>query len=489
MTMQISRTQPAPAVHARLLVGGDWYEGTGRVEVHNPARPDELVGTIVRGTPDDVRRAVAAAKAAQPPWAALGAHARASAISSGLDALVQGGEERAVLYVRENGKTLAEARGEVLGLPDRMRSTLSYADALESTRALESTIGRTFVGFRPFGVVVSIVPWNAPVNLAFTQIVAALLAGNAVVVKPPETSPLALIACIEPFARALPPGVLNVVTGLPDEIGDALTTHPDVAKIVFTGSIRAARTIGGNAAQTIKSVTLELGGNDAAIVFEDVDLGEATMNRMSSTVFGLAGQVCAAIKRIYVHESVAEAFQAAFRRASDQIVVGDGLEPGVTMGPLHTAAALARATGLVNDARARGARVDPVGRIADEATFARGYFMQPNIVTSIDAGAPLVVEEQFCPSIPIVTYRDLDDAFARANDSVYGLSGSIWSKDVERALQLARRFEAGVIGINTNKMYEPRAPLGGVKQSGIGRRGGLEGVLDYVQAQAVTTCE
>ncbi len=485
--MQLSRTG-AP-VHAHLLIGGERCDGPARVDVRNPAHPDELVGTIVRGTPADVDRAVAAAKAAQPAWAALGARERAAAIGRGLDALVPGGEERVVLYVRENGKTLAEARGELLGLPDRMRANLVYADALESTRALASSIGRTFIAYRPYGVVVSIVPWNAPANLAFTQIVAALLAGNAVVVKPPETSPLAVSASIEAFAAVLPPGVVNVVTGLPDEIGDALTTHPGVGKIVFTGSIRAARTIGANAAQTIKSVTLELGGNDAAIVFDDVDLGATTMNRMVSTVFGLAGQVCAAIKRIYVHEAVADRFVAAFREIAEQIVVGDGLEAGVTMGPLHTAVALARASDLVNDARARGATVETVGRIHDLATFARGYFMQPTIVTNIDAAAPLVVEEQFCPSIPIVTYRDLDEAFAWANDSVYGLSGSIWSQNVEGALQVARRFEAGVIGINTNKMFEPRAPLGGVKQSGIGRRGGLEGILDYVQPQAVTTCE
>lgn len=486
--MEMSRVAAEP-VQARLLIGGEWCDGAAHVEVRNPARPAEVVGTIVRGTPADVDRAVAAAKTAQPAWAALGARERANAISRGLDALVPGGEERAVLYVRENGKTLAEARGELLGLPDRMRSNLAYAEVLESTRVMQSAIGRTFVAYRPYGVVVSIVPWNAPANLAFTQIVSALLAGNAVVVKPPETAPLAVIASIGQFASALPPGVVNVVTGLPGEIGDALTTHPDVGKIVFTGSIRAARTIGANAALTIKSVTLELGGNDAAIVFDDVDLGEATMNRMSATVFGLAGQVCAAIKRIYVHEAVADAFYAAFRSASDKLVVGDGLEPDVTMGPLHTQAALARATELVDDARARGARIDAIGRIHEHDTFEHGYFMQPTIVTNLDAGAPLVVEEQFCPSVPIVTYRDLDEAFALANDTVYGLSGSIWSKDVEGALQVARRFEAGVIGINTNKMYEPRAPLGGVKQSGIGRRGGLEGILDYVQAQAVTTCE
>jgi len=487
--VQTTDVERTAQLDARLLIGGRWVDGAARIEVRNPARPDELVGTIVRGTPADVDRAVAAAKAAQPAWAALPVRERAAAIARGLDALAEGAQERCALYVRENGKTLAEARGELLGLADRMRKNLDYVSDLEAARSYTSPIGRTFVSYRPYGVVVSIVPWNAPANLGFTQIVSAVLTGNAVVVKPPETAPLAVTESIALFARELPPGIVNVVTGLPGEIGDALTTHPDVGKIVFTGSIRAARHIGSNAAQTIKSVTLELGGNDAAIVLPDVDLGEATMNRLASTVYGLAGQVCAAIKRIYVHEDVAEAFVAALRRTANAIVVGDGLVEGVTMGPLHSRAALERARALVDDARARGAHVELVGTIDDPATFARGYFMQPSIVTNIAPDAPLVVEEQFCPSIPVVTFRNVDDAFALANDTVYGLSGSIWSADVEGALARARRFEAGVIGINTNKMFESRAPLGGIKQSGIGRRGGLEGVLDYVQAQAVTTCE
>jgi acyl-CoA reductase-like NAD-dependent aldehyde dehydrogenase len=298
-----------------------------------------------------------------------------------------------------------------------------------------------------------------------------------------------VIATVALFARSLPPGVLNVVTGLPNEIGDALTTHRDVRKIVFTGSIASARHIGANAMQSIKGLLLELGGNDPAVVLDDVDLGEKTMDRMAGMVYGLTGQVCGAIKRIYVPEKIAGAFYAAFRRSADKIVVGDGLRPGVTMGPLHTQAGLNKATGYVDDARARGATVDLVGTIADDEVFARGWFMQPSIVTNIAPDAPLVLEEQFCPSVPIVTYRDLDEAFAHANETVYGLCGSIWGRDAERALQLASRIDSGSLWVNTHGMVNRRAPFGGVKQSGIGVRGGLEGILEYVQPQTVTTFE
>jgi acyl-CoA reductase-like NAD-dependent aldehyde dehydrogenase len=489
MAMQLSRAASAVPVEARLLIGGAWVDGPAHAEVRNPAHPDEIVGTIVRGTPSDVNLAVAAAKAAQPAWAAHGVRERAKAIAKGLEALAEDVDERAILYVRENGKTLAEARGEVASLPDRLRVGFEYVDALAEPRLMDAPTGRTFVSYRPYGVVVSIVPWNAPVNLAFAQVFSALLAGNAVVVKPPETAPLAVIASLKLFARDLPPGVVNVVTGLPDEIGDTLTTHPDVGKIVFTGSIRSARHIGSNAMQTIKSMLLELGGNDPAIVLEDVDLGEKTMDRMAGMVYGLTGQVCGAIKRIYVPESIAGPFAAAFRRAAQKIVVGDGLQPGVTMGPLHTQAGLTRATGYVDDARARGATVDLVGTIADRAVFERGYFMQPSIVTDIAADAPLVLEEQFCPSVPIVTYRDLDEAFTHANETVYGLCGSVWGGNLERALALANRIDSGTIWVNTHGMVNRRAPFGGVKQSGIGVRGGLDGVLEYVQPQTVTTFE
>jgi acyl-CoA reductase-like NAD-dependent aldehyde dehydrogenase len=488
--MSIQSNTQTP-IREYMLIGGKDIDGPARIEVRNPARPDDLVGTIVRGTPDDVRAAVAAAKAAQPAWAARTHTERAAILQKGLDRLERDIEARAAVFTRENGKPLAEARGELMSVPRRQRMALSFAPELEAGRHLDAPNGRTVVIDRPYGVVVSIVPWNAPVSLAFTQIVAALLTGNCVVLKPPETCPLALIRAVRLFAEELPPGVINVVTGLPGEIGDALTTHPDVGKIGFTGSIPSARHIMANAAQTIKGVTLELGGNDPAIILEDAELGAPTMKAMLGATFQMTGQVCMAIKRVFVPSKRRDEFMEAFAKAAESLVVGDGLEPAVTMGPLHTRRAQVRAEGLLEDAVRRGADVTELGRVDDESTFSAGYFMRPVMVANIADDAPLMTEEQFCPALPVVTYDDLDDAVSRANRTIYGLSGSVWSRDVERAMQVARKVEAGQVWVNSHgpAAINYLAPYGGVKQSGIGRKSGIEGIREYVQSQTITTHE
>jgi acyl-CoA reductase-like NAD-dependent aldehyde dehydrogenase len=485
-----SRNVEAP-IHEFMLIAGQKVDGSVRIDVRNPARPDDLVGTIVRGTPVHVNEAVAAAKAAQPAWAVLTFAQRAERLAAGIASLENDIERRAAAFVRENGKPLAEARGELMSVPKRQQMALNYAAELDAGRSLEAPHGRTFVINRPYGVVVSIVPWNSPVSLAFTQVVAALLAGNCAVLKPPETCPLALIRSVMMFAEALPPGAINVVTGLPSEIGDALTTHPDVGKIGFTGSIPSARHIMANAAQTIKGVTLELGGNDAAIVLDDADLGAATMKSMLGATFMMSGQVCMAIKRIYVPTRRHDEFLDAFAKSAETLVVGDGLEPAVTMGPLHTRKAQVRADGLVEDAVRRGAEVRHLGRIDNEMTFSGGYFMRPVAVTNISDDAPLMTEEQFCPAIPITSYDDIDDAVARANHSIYGLSGSVWSRDVDRAIAVAGQMEAGQVWINSHGVYAINhlAPYGGIKQSGIGRKSGIEGIQEYLQSQTMTTRE
>jgi acyl-CoA reductase-like NAD-dependent aldehyde dehydrogenase len=311
------------------------------------------------------------------------------------------------------------------------------------------------------------------------------------VLKPPETCPVTLSQSVRVFSEELPPGTVNVVTGLPSEIGDALTTHADVGKIGFTGSIPSARHIMSNAARSIKGVTLELGGNDPAIILDDAQFDEPMLSRMLSATFMMSGQVCMAIKRIYVPSKRSGEFLDKFRRAVDALVVGDGLSPTVTMGPLHTQTAKARATGLVEDAARRGARVEPMGRIEDEAVFHNGYFMQPTIVTDIADDAPLMTEEQFCPAIPVATYETVDEVVARANRTHFGLSGSVWSRDAERAVGVARRIEAGQVWVNSHGIYAINhlAPYGGVKQSGIGRKSGVEGIHEYLQSQTITTHE
>ena len=282
-----------------------------------------------------------------------------------------------------------------------------------------------------------------------------------------------------------------MVTGQPAEIGDTLTTHPDVGKIGFAGSIPSARHIMANAAQTIKGVTLELGGNDPAIILDDAEFSSATMKSMLDATFQMTGQVCMAIKRIYVPTKRRDEFLQSFRKAAESVVVGDGLETAVTIGPLHTQRAQLRAVGLLEDAVRRGAEVTDLGKIDNDATFSGGYFMRPAMVTNIPDDAPLMTEEQFCPAIPVATYDDLGEAVARANRSIYGLSGSVWGGDVNRALDVASKIEAGQVWINSHGVHAINhlAPYGGVKQSGIGRKSGIEGIREYVQSQTIATHE
>lgn len=476
-------------IHVKMLIAGQWENGSDRIEVRNPANPDEVVGTASRGTAADASRAIAAAKAAQPAWAGRSFVERANILSEALDRFAAGSEVRARLYARENGRVLAEALGELRGVPIAQKLALELAPDLDAGRQLKSASGRTFVNYLPYGVVVSIVPWNAPVTLAFLHVIPALLAGNGVVVKPPESCPLALVESLGVVSELLPPGLLNVVTGRSSDLGEVLTTHPDVAKIGFTGGIPAARKIMANAAQSIKGVTLELGGNDAAIMLDDADLGDDTMKRMAYGVFAATGQVCMAIKRIYVPESISKPFVEAFARTVDHYVVGDGLEAGVSMGPMHTRKGRDDALAMIEDSEKRGAKVNRLGGIHNKTTFEHGYFVRPAVVTDIEDDAPLMTEEQFCPAIPIATYRNIDEVVARANDTYFGLCASVWSRNVNRALGVARQMEAGTVFVNSHGVtsVNRRAPYGGMKQSGIGRKASLEGVLEYLQMQTITT--
>jgi acyl-CoA reductase-like NAD-dependent aldehyde dehydrogenase len=479
-------------MHLPMWINGFPVNLEDRIEVVNPARPSEIVGSIPRGSIAEINLAVQAAKVAQPDWAKKSFHERASVLSNVLDRLETDIDDRITLFVRENGKTVQEARAEIRGVPVRQRLTLALADELDRERLYDAPNGRTWRCDLPYGVVVSIVPWNSPISLGFSQIISALLAGNAVVIKPPETCPLALMRSIALVLDLLPAGILNVVTGLPADIGDALTKHPNVAKIGFTGSIASARHIMVNASETIKGVTFELGGNDAAIVLSDADLSMPIMQRMTSVVFRMSGQVCMAIKRIYVHQSIYDQFLNAFSEAAQQIIVGDGLDLNVSMGPLHSKRALERAKMLLADSANRGAMIREVGVYANGETFdADGYFMLPTLVSQIGDDAPLVREEQFCAVIPILAFETEDEVIARANDTEYGLGGSVWSTNVDRALQVANRLEAATIFVNTHgtESINRKLPYGGLKQSGVGCKSGIEGVLEYLQVRTVTTYE
>jgi acyl-CoA reductase-like NAD-dependent aldehyde dehydrogenase len=471
-----------------MLIGGERMMAGEPFAVANPAEPDEVVGTIGLAGPDHAEAAIAAAKDAQPKWGRLSFRERARILGAALDRVGETAGTLTELYARENGRTLKEAEGELLSIVPNQRQTIGWAGQFDEGAEIERGDGYTRLRHVPYGVVVSIVPWNAPAALAFLQVIPALLAGNAVVVKPPETCPLTLLELLGALAEGLPAGLVNAVTGLSEAIGATLTTHRDVAKIAFTGGAISAARIAALSAQTVKSLTLELGGNDPAILLPGTTPDPAMLGALRRSVFMNSGQVCMAIKRLYVHQDDTAAFVRDFAACVDELVIGNGLEARVTMGPLHSRAALGRSRAFVEDARTRGAAVRPLGTIDDSDGFGRGHFMQPTIVTDIADDAPLMAEEQFCPAIPIATYRDLDDAIARANDSDFGLSASVWGHDLDTAAAVASEIAAGTVFVNGHGVasLDRRMPYGGLKRSGQGRKAAREGIFEYCQSKVVT---
>jgi acyl-CoA reductase-like NAD-dependent aldehyde dehydrogenase len=334
-----------------------------------------------------------------------------------------------------------------------------------------------------------IVPWNWPLSILGAKLPQALIAGNTVVIKTSYHAPLAPSLTIKKMVEVLPPGVINLVTGSSDELGEALLTHPLVRKINFTGGIESGRHIMAMAAKTLTPVTLELGGNDPAIILEDADLSQESLQHMAMGTFLTTGQVCMALKRIYVHASRYKELVEGFTSIVSKHLVGNGLNPDVTMGPLNNEDQLRFVQGLVADARQKGATVNEVGQIEDEELFKRGYFHRPTIITDVDPETDVVKKEQFGPVIPILPFERIEDAIRMANDTEYGLCSSVWTVDKERALQISRQLEAGYTYLNAHgpTAQDSRAPFGGFKESGIGRALGFEGVLEFVEYHSISS--
>lgn len=480
-------------VDTNLIVDGDWVQAAGgrRYEVCNPARPMETVGYAARAGVADVDAAMAAAKAALPAWSALDYDRRAAylrAVAENLVADQAALQSRIRLFTREHGKVLKESGIEMTRLGDRFELVASYAERLARDDMLAGPPFDTIITRQAFGVALLIVPWNWPLSILGAKLPQALIAGNTVVIKIANESPLAPALAIRKMAEALPKGVINLITGKSSEIGDALLTHRHVRKINFTGSIAAGRYVMAKASEGLKAVTLELGGNDPAIVLEDADLDDGAFQRMVVGTFMTSGQICMALKRLYVQRSRYEEVVERFTSFAGRAVVGDGLDPDVTMGPVNNAAQHKIVADMIAQARARGATVNPVGTVKDQALFERGYFHRPTIVTDADPDLLVVREEQFGPVVPILPFDTEAEAVALANDSDYGLCSSVWTSDRDRAVAIARRLEAGYTYLNGHGplAQDGRGPFGGFKNSGIGRNLGYEGILEFQQYHSIS---
>ena len=473
-------------ITTKNYIGGEERDASNgeTYAITNPARPDELVGHAPRATPGDVNDAVQAAHTAFPGWAALSYAERASCLTKIADHLVADEKDvqyRSRLFCREHGKILKETLMEMSRLGDRFRLCASYSERLAQDETLTGPPFDTIITRQPRGVAALIVPWNWPLSILGAKLPQALMAGNTVVIKPSHNSALAPSLTLIKIAKMLPPGVVNFVTGSASEIGDPLVSHPLVRFVNFTGSVDVGKHVMRVAATNVTPVTLELGGNDAAIVCQDAVLDAGAFMRMYMGTFMSSGQICMAIKRLYVHRSRYDEVVDGLTATCEKMTVGDGLLSETNMGPVNNARQLKVVTDMLGQARDAGAQIRECGLVPDEKLYANGYFQKPALVLNPDQSLDIVQEEQFGPALPIIPFDSEDEAVLLANDSRFGLCSSVWTNDKDRAVALGRKLEAGYTYLNAHgpTAQDSRGPFGGFKDSGIGRNLGYEGIIQF----------
>jgi acyl-CoA reductase-like NAD-dependent aldehyde dehydrogenase len=467
--------QDADPMPYRLLIDGALVEGAATIDVVNPAtgRP---FATAPRADAAQMEQAVASARRAFPGWARTAWADRQALLGAIADGLAARIEPFAALLTREQGKTLAESRFEMESVIAAFRH---FATLELAPRVLRDTASDRIVEYRhPLGVVAAIVPWNYPLLMLALKMAPALLAGNTLIAKPAPTTPLATLRLGEMLAGMVPPGVFQILTDEGD-LGALLAAHPGIDHVSLTGSTATGRKVMAAAAANLKRLVLELGGNDAALLLADADV-----ERAAGAIFGSAmanaGQVCFAIKRVYAPRAMVDPLCEALARRAAGAVVGDGMAAGTTLGPVQNRAQFDRLRALLDETRQEGRIV-----AGGEALAGEGYFIAPTIVRDLPDEARLVREEQFGPILPVLGYDDLDDAIARINASDYGLGGSVWTRDVGRGIAVASRIESGTVWVNKAIDLPFDIPVGGVKQSGIGRQQGIEGLEEFTQARIV----
>lgn len=458
-----------------LLIDGALHPGAKTFDVINPATAEPFA-QCPKADAALLEAAVAAAKRAFPGWAATPAAERAALVAKLADALDARADEFAALLTAEQGKPLDQAIKEIRGSAFVLRT---FAGMSLEPRVLRDEPGNRVEEHRmPLGVIAAITPWNFPLILLVNKVGPALVAGNTMVCKPAPTTPLTTCLFGELCQAILPPGVVNVICD-ENELGPALTAHPDIAKISFTGSTATGKKVMATAADTLKRVTLELGGNDAAIVLDDVDPLPVAAKVFEGAMRN-AGQICVAVKRAYVPAAFYDEFCGELARLAGEMVVDDGANQGAQIGPVQNRQQYEKVSALIEDSRADG-KVIAGGTPLDRP----GYFISPTIVRDIADDAPLVREEQFGPVLPVMKYDDLDDLIDRVNGTDYGLGGTVWGRDLDRASAVARRVTTGTVWVNQLMAIDPRIPFRGLRQSGMGTEMGQEGLEEYTQAQIV----
>jgi acyl-CoA reductase-like NAD-dependent aldehyde dehydrogenase len=460
-----------------LLIAGELIQARDTLDVIDPATGRVFARCPAAGV-DELERAVHAARDAAPAWRDRGFAARRKIVGDLAAALRANQTWLAELLTREQGKPLSQSIAEI----DRGAAQSEGMAAIEiGVETIVNDAERLIeLHYRPLGVVGIITPWNAPVNLALGPLVSALYTGNTVILKPSPYTPLTTLKLGELLNEIVPRGVVNVLAG-GDVLGASMTAHPGIDKIAFTGSVATGKRVYASAAQTMKRLTLELGGNDPAIVLDDVD-PKAIAKKLFFAAFVNSGQVCMAIKRIYAHERIFDELCTLLVEEARRARVGNGLDPATTLGPLQNRMQYEKVRDLILHTKRTGARLLCGGEIP----AGPGYFIPPTLFADIADDSRLVTEEQFGPVVPILKFRDVDDAIARANATRYGLAGSVWTSNLERGKAIALRLEVGTAWVNQHRATSAIVPFGGAKESGLGRQYSELGLKSYMEPEVIS---
>lgn len=467
-------------IPTRLWMGNEWADSaSGKTfEDRNPAN-EELIAEIHEGGADDIARAVEAARAAfdDPSWRGMNPHKRSALLWRLADLIEENADELALLETQDNGKPYFESRR--VDLPSVVENFRYFAGMADKVHGETIPVAGPFLNYtlrEPVGVVGCIIPWNFPLPQAAWKVAPALACGNTVVLKPAEETPLTALRLAELAAEAgFPAGVLNVVPGFGETAGAALVAHPDVDAVAFTGSTEVGKIVMKSAADTVKKVTLELGGKSPNVIFADADL-KAAVRGASTGIFYGKGEVCAAGSRILVERAVYDDFVEAFAQRAAGMTVGDPMEKTTRLGALVNETQLDRVMSYVDAGNADGARLVEGGERVK--VNGKGYFMKATVFADVDPGMRIAQEEIFGPVAAIIPFDDVDDAIAKANDTIYGLASGVWTRDVGKAHRFAREVQAGTVWVNTYNQYDSASPFGGYKKSGFGRDLGIAAALD-----------
>jgi acyl-CoA reductase-like NAD-dependent aldehyde dehydrogenase len=463
-----------------LLIDGQLRGSAEHLDVINPAE-GVAFARCPAATSQDLDDAVAAARRAFKSWRKTSYSERATYIKTLAAALSANQNSLGELLTREQGKPIAQSIAEIGRGAAQSMGMVSIEIPVETL--IENDQQLIELHYRPLGVVGIITPWNAPVNLALGPLVSALYTGNTLVLKPSPYTPLTTLKLGELMQDIFPAGVVNVLAG-GDQLGQWMTEHQDIDKIAFTGSVATGKQVLASAAATLKRVTLELGGNDPAIIMEDAD-PKAIAKKVFFASFVNSGQVCMAIKRIYAHEKIYDALCDALIEEAKNAKIGSGLDPETTLGPLQNKMQYDKVLNLLEDIKRSGARILTGGNVPEGP----GYFLPPTLVTDVNDASRIVTEEQFGPVVPILKFTDLADAIERANNTRFGLSGSVWTSDVARGKEIAAQLEVGTAWVNQHRATSAFVPFGGAKESGYGRQYSALGLKGYMEPEVVSVAK